>query len=172
MSAVAEELARFGSSARSAAAEADRLDRQREAAELARDQHRSTLSDLQDRLFAVESEDAPEEVDPAARDALAELTSFARQREVEARLVQRTAEERARATAGNAESLRRQARQERQHRIRVAEAEARRTASSAVATRVVEVGRRVAAATGRLARGRRGRAGPRRRPAGRVPTRR
>ena len=144
MSAVAEELARFGSSARSAAAEADRLDRQREAAELARDQHRSTLSDLQDRLFAVESEDAPEEVDPAARDALAELTSFSRQREVEARLVQRTAEERARATAGNAESLRRQARQERQHRIRVAEAEARRTASSAVATKVVEVGRRVA----------------------------
>ncbi len=144
MSAVAEELARFGSSARSAGAEADRLDRQREAAELARDQHRSTLSDLQDRLFAVESEDAPEEVDPAARDALAELTSFARQREVEARLVQRTAEERARATAGNAESLRRQARQERQHRIRVAEAEARRTASSAMATRVVEVGRRVA----------------------------
>ena len=59
--------------------------------------------------------------------------SFARQREVEARLVQRTAEERARATAGNAESLRRQARQERQHRIRVAAAEARRTASSAVA---------------------------------------
>ena len=65
-------------------------------------------------------------------------------REVEARLVQRTAEERARATEGNAESLRRAARQERQHRIRVAAAEARRTASSAVATRVVEVGRRVA----------------------------
>jgi hypothetical protein len=36
MSAVAEELARFGSSARSAAAEAERLERQREAAELAR----------------------------------------------------------------------------------------------------------------------------------------
>ena len=144
MAAVAEELARYGAAARSAAAEADRLDRQREAAEVAREQHRSTVSDLQDRLFAVESEDAPQEVDPAARDALAERTSFGRQREVEARLVQRTAEERARATAGNAESLRRQARQERQHRLRVAAAEARRTASSAVATRVVEVGRRVA----------------------------
>ena len=93
----------------------------------------------------------PEEVDPAERDALAERTALARQREVEARLVQRTAEERARATAGNAESLRRAARQERQHRLRVAAAEARRTASSAVADRVVEVGRRVRAA----ARGRR-----------------
>ena len=121
MSAVAEELGpASGRPPGPSAAEADRLDRQREqAAELARDQHRSTLSELQDRLFAVESEDAPEEVDPAARDALAELTSFARQREVEARLVQRTAEERARATAGNAGSLRRQARQERQHRLRV-----------------------------------------------------
>ncbi len=144
MSAVAEELARFGSSARSAAAEAERLERQREAAELARDQHRSTLSDLENRLYAVESEQAPEEVDPAERDALAERTALARQREVEARLVQRTAEERARATAGSAEALRRSARQERQHRVRLAAAEARRTASSAVASRVVEVGRRVA----------------------------
>ena len=144
MSAVAEELARFGSSARSSAAEAERLERQREAAELARDQHRSSLSDLENRLYAVESEEAPEEVDPAERDALAERTALTRQREVEARLVQRTAEERARATAGTAEALRRSARQERQHRIRLAAAEARRTASSAVATRVVEVGRRVA----------------------------
>ncbi|MET0863388.1 MAG: chromosome segregation protein SMC, partial [Nakamurella sp.] len=144
MSAVAEELARFGSAARSSAAEADRLERQREAAEQAREQHLANLADLQDRLFAVESEDAPEEVDPAERDALAERTALARAREVEARLVQRTAEERARATAGNAESLRRQARQERQHRLRVAAAEARRIASSAVAVRVVEVGQQVA----------------------------
>ena len=144
MSAVAEELARFGAAARSAAAEAERLDRQRQAAEAAQEQHRSALSDLQDRLFAVQSEDAPEEVDPAVRDALAERTAIARQREVEARLVQRTAEERARATEGNAEALRRSARQERQHRQRVAAAEARRAASSAVAIRVVELGQRVA----------------------------
>ncbi|MGS0686686.1 AAA family ATPase, partial [Nakamurella sp. GG22] len=144
MSAVAEELARFGSAARSSAAEAERLDRQRQAAEAAQEQHRAALSDLQDRLFAVQSEDAPEEVDPAVRDALAERTAFARQREVEARLVQRTAEERARATEGNAEALRRSARQERQHRQRVAAAEARRAASSAVAVRVVELGKRVA----------------------------
>jgi len=144
MSAVAEELARFGSAARSAVAEADRLARQQQAAEAAIEQHRTTLADLENRLYAAESEEAPDEVDPQQRDALAERTSFARQREVEARLVQRTAEERARATEGNAESLRRAARQERQHRLRVAAAEARRTASSAVATRVVEVGRRVA----------------------------
>jgi len=145
MSAVAEELARYGSAARAAAAEADRLDRQRAAAESARDRHRVTLADLEDRLYAVEAEDAPEEVDPAVRDALAERTSLARQREVEARLVQRTAEERARATSGSAESLRRAARQERQHRIRMAAAEASRAASSAVASRVVEVGTVVAA---------------------------
>ena len=88
------------------------------------EQHRTTLSDLENRLYAAESEEAPDEVDPQERDALAERTSFARQREVEARLVQRTAEERARATEGNAESLRRAARQERQHRLRVAAAEA------------------------------------------------
>ncbi len=107
MSAVAEELARFGSSARSAAAEADRLARQQQAAEVALEQHRTALSDLENRLYAAEAEEAPDEVDPEERDALAERTSFARQREVEARLVQRTAEERARATEGNAESLRR-----------------------------------------------------------------
>jgi chromosome segregation protein len=144
MSAVAEELARFGSSARSAAAEADRLARQQQAAEVALEQHRTALSDLENRLYSAEAEEAPDEVDPQERDALAERTSFARQREVEARLVQRTAEERARATEGSAESLRRAARQERQHRQRVAAAEARRTASSAVAIRVVEIGRRVA----------------------------
>ncbi len=144
MSAVSEELARFGAAARSAAAEAERLDRQRAAAEAAREQHRSAVSDLEDRLFAVEAEEAPQEVDPAVRDALAERTALARQREVEARLVQRTAEERARAGSGTAEALRRSARQERQHRQRLAEAEARRGVSSAVATRVVELGRRVA----------------------------
>ena len=144
MSAVAEELARVGSAARSSAAEADRLERQREQAEIAREQHRSTLTELENRLYAVESEDAPEEVDPEVRDALAERTETARHREVEARLVQRTAEERARATAGTAESLRRSARQERQHRLRAAAAEARRAVSSAVATRVVEVGSEVA----------------------------
>ncbi len=144
MSAVAEELGRCGAAARSAAAEADRLDRQRAAAESVREQHLSTLSDLEDRLFVVRAQEAPQEVDPAVRDALAERTALARQREVEARLVQRTAEERARAGAGTAAALRHAARQERQHRQRVAAAEARRSASSAVARRVVEVGARVA----------------------------
>ncbi len=145
MSAVAEELARFGAAARSSAAEAERLERQRAAAEAAREQHRSTVADLEDRLFAVEAEEAPQEIDPEVRDTLAERTALARQREVEARLVQRTAEERARAGSGTAEALRRSARQERQHRQRLAAAEARRSASSAVATRVVELGRQVAA---------------------------
>ncbi len=144
MSAVAEELARFGLAARSAGAEAERLEGQRAAAEAALEQHRSALSDLETRLFAVESEEAPREVDPAVRDALADRTAHARQREVEARLVQRTAEERARAGAGTAEALRRSARQERHHRQRMAAAEARRAAGAAVATRVVELGRRVA----------------------------
>ncbi len=144
MSAVAEELARSGAAARAAGAEAERLDRQRQAAETARDHHRVALADLESRLYAAEVEDDPGEVDPGARDHLAERTAVARQREVEARLIHRTAEERARATAGTADSLRRTARQERQHRAAATAAEERRAARAAVASKVVAIGRAVA----------------------------
>ena len=52
------------------------------------------LDDLEARLHAVESEEMPVAVDAGRRDALAERTAASRQREVEARLTLRSAEER------------------------------------------------------------------------------
>ncbi len=149
ISAVAEELAHYGSAVRAAAAEANRLEERRQAAEAARDQHRQAVDDLETRLQAVESEQAPVEIDTSPRDELADVADAARQREVEARLVHRTAEERASAAAGTGESLRRAAAAERDHRRRIAAANQRRVVQAAVATRVAELGERVAA---RLAR--------------------
>ncbi len=146
LSAVSEQLGRLGEALRSANAEALRLDRQRQAAETAFEQHRSAVVDLETRLAAAESDAAPEQVDPEIRDGLMELTAEARQAEVEARLALRTAEERARATAGVAEGLRRSARQEREGRARAAAAVARRAAGAAVAASVaVAAGRALSA---------------------------
>ncbi|WP_249933145.1 hypothetical protein, partial [Blastococcus sp. CCUG 61487] len=71
------------------------------------------LSDLEQRL--AEAQQAPMEEEPPTeeRDRLRAEVAAARQGETEARLAVRTAEERARALHGRAESLRRQARQER-----------------------------------------------------------
>ena len=144
MSAVAEELGRHAATAASARAEADRLDRRRTAAEASRVEHRTALADLEARLHAVRSEDVPEAVDAGHRDVLADRTAVARQREVEARLTLRSAEERVRAAGGSAESLRRAARQERAHRATVATSARRRAAGAAVAARVVDVAAQVA----------------------------
>jgi len=144
MSAVAEELARFGSASRAAAAEASRLQERRQAAETAREQHSQAVEDLETRLHAVESEQAPVQIDTSLRDELADAADQARQREVEARLVHRSAEERAAAAAGTGDSLRRAAAAERDHRRRVAAANQRRVVQAAVATRVAELGERVA----------------------------
>jgi chromosome segregation protein len=144
ISAVAEELARYGSAARAAAAEANRLAERRQAAETAQEQHRQAVDDLQARLAAVESEQTPVEVDTSLRDELADGADEARQREVEARLVHRSAEERAAAAAGAGDSLRRAAAAERDQRRRIAAAHRRRVVQAAVATRVAELGERVA----------------------------
>nr|WP_240188266.1 chromosome segregation protein SMC [Nakamurella flavida] len=143
MSAVAEQLSRSGAAARSAAAEADRLEQRRVAAENARDQHQAALTELEERLLAAESEESPEEIDPAERDALTQRTAAARNREVEARLVVRTVEERARASAGTADNLRRAARAERESRARAVAAAARRQAAAVVAEQVVDLGQRI-----------------------------
>ncbi len=146
LSAVSEQLGRLGESLRSATAEAERLDRQRQAAEAAFEQNRLGVADLEERLMAAESDEAPEQVDTEIRDGLMELTAQARAAEVEARLMLRTDEERARATAGVAEGLRRTARQEREGRARAEAALARRSAGAAVAASVVRTGRRALAA--------------------------
>jgi len=141
LSAVAEQLGRLGEAARSADAEAQRLEHRREAAQRAAEQNRTAVAQLEARLYAAESEEVPGEIDTQIRDGLANLTARARQAEVEARLALRTAEERARATSGVADALRRSARQEREGRARAEAAVARRAAGAVIAAKVVQGGR-------------------------------
>ncbi len=146
LSAVSEQLGRLGEAVRSATAEADRLERQRQAAETAAEQIRVAVGDLEARLYAAESQELPDEVDSEIRDGLMELTAAARQTEVEARLALRTAEERARATAGVADGLRRSARQEREARLRTQAAAERRAVGADVAGAVAQAGQRALSA--------------------------
>ena len=137
LAAVAEELGQYGSQVRSARGEAERLVQAIEAARAARDKDLAGLADLEQRLLAAE-ESPDEEPDVAERERLAESARAARQREMDARLGLRTAEERARALSGRAEGLVRAAQAEREARARAA---ARRA-------RVIREGR-VAGAVGR-----------------------
>lgn len=119
LAAVAEELGQHGSAARSARGEADRLGQAIEKARAAREQDLAGLADLEQRLAT--AEDAPdEEPDTAERERLAEAAKAARQGEMDSRLALRTAEERARALHGRAESLMRAARTEREARAKAA----------------------------------------------------
>ncbi|HEX4978215.1 MAG TPA: chromosome segregation protein SMC [Nocardioides sp.] len=119
LAAVAEELGQLGSLARSAKGEAERLATAIGAAEQARDQNLAGLGELESRLAA--AQDAPEEEpDTAERERLAETAKGARAAEMDARLALRTAEERARALAGRADSLVRTAQAEREARAKAA----------------------------------------------------
>jgi chromosome segregation protein len=119
LAAVAEELGQYGSLARSAKAEAERMSRSIEAAEAARDKDLAGLAELENRLAA--AEDSPEEEpDTAERERLAEAARSARQKEMDSRLALRTAEERARALSGRADSLLRSAQAERDARAKAA----------------------------------------------------
>ncbi|RBY86314.1 chromosome segregation protein SMC [Blastococcus sp. TF02A-30] len=135
-SAVAAELAELGAAARSAAAEAERHRAARVRAEGAVEQAQVALTGLEQRLAEAQSAPVEEEPSTEERDRLRAEVSVARQSETEARLAVRTAEERARALHGRAESLRRQARQERAARERAAAARAARERGAAVAERV------------------------------------
>ena len=117
MAAVAEQLGQLNSSARSSRGEADRLRRSITEAEQARERDIVGLAELEARLEAA-GEQAGEEPDPALREGLAEEARLARAAEMDARLALRTVEERARALAGRADSLRRAAAHERQSRER------------------------------------------------------
>jgi len=120
LAAVAEELGQYGSQARAARGEADRLTQAIEKAEEARVQASAGLTDLETRLAA--AEDAPEEEpDTTVREQLAEAARAARQGEMDARLALRTSEERSRALHGRADSLLRAAEKEREARARAAE---------------------------------------------------
>jgi chromosome segregation protein len=118
MAALAEELGQLSSTARSASAEAARLQQAIADAEEARDRDVAGLADLEHRLELAADTADDMEPNPAERDRLAEQARLARAAEMDARLALRTLEERARALAGRADALRRAAERERQARIR------------------------------------------------------
>ncbi|MBN0041407.1 chromosome segregation protein SMC [Cellulosimicrobium cellulans] len=130
LAAVAEQLGHLGATARSAAAEAERVRASLERASQGLDDAREVLAGLVERLDAAEA--APEQSEEAVAEASAErdrllaLASAARTTETEARLALRTSEERARAVAGRAQSLARAAATEREARERAARREAAR----------------------------------------------
>ncbi len=120
LAAVAEELGQYGSQARSARGEAERVNAAIAQAQAARDADLAGLADLETRLAL--AEDAPdEEPDTAPSARLAEASREARQGEMDARLALRTAEERSRALHGRADQLARAAQAERDARARAAE---------------------------------------------------
>jgi chromosome segregation protein len=146
LAAVAEELGQYGSQARAARGEAERLAQAIEKAEAARAQALAGLAEVEARLTG--AEEAPEEEpDTAARERLAEDARAARQAETDARLALRTSEERARALHGRADSLLRAARAEREARARAAERRERLRREGRAAE---AVGRAVGFVLGRL----------------------
>ncbi|GAB7004475.1 chromosome segregation protein SMC [Nocardioides sp. AN3] len=141
LAAVAEELGQYGAQARAARGEADRLGQAIEQALAAREQAIAGLAELEARLVNAEESDE-EEPTTDTRDELAEAAREARQAETEARLALRTAEERARAIHGRADSLLRAAASEREARAKATERRARLQREGRVAEAVgVAVGR-------------------------------
>ncbi|MEO9140317.1 MAG: chromosome segregation protein SMC [Jatrophihabitans sp.] len=137
LSAVAERLAQLGQVARSAGAEATRMEDARVAIDEALDRDLAGLGELEERLRLAESaSDEPEEPDTAERDALAGLVGEARQAEMEARLSVRTGEERVRAMHGRADQLMRAAQLERTARRRRQEVREARARGAVVAAEV------------------------------------
>ncbi len=124
LAAVAEELGQYGSQARAAKGETDRLERAIATAREARETDQTGLAELQERLVAAQ-EISEEEPDTADRERLVEAARQARQTEMDTRLGLRTAEERARALHGRADSLLRAAGAERESRARAAQRRAR-----------------------------------------------
>ncbi|WP_434439979.1 chromosome segregation protein SMC [Lentzea sp. E54] len=136
-----ERLNRMATAVRSAEAEVNRIAEQRAKVERSREEALMKLGELEERLLMAEEEQTLEdEPDTDQRDALAAELAQARQGEMDARLVQRTAEERARAVQGKAESLRRAARAEREARERHARATAHRARGAVVAKAVARGG--------------------------------
>ncbi|WP_198947336.1 chromosome segregation protein SMC [Cellulosimicrobium sp. KWT-B] len=140
LAAVAEQLGHLGATARSAAAEAERVRASLERASQGLDDARETLAGLVERLEVAEaapeqSEDAVAEAS-AERDRLLARASAARTAETEARLALRTSEERSRAVAGRAQSLARAAAAERDARERAARREAARVRQAGRASAV------------------------------------
>lgn len=140
LAAVAEQLGHLGSSARAARAEAERVQRSLDAAGTTLAEDHQALAELTARLAAAQED--PQDDDTALgsatarRDTCAADATAARGRETESRLTLRTAEERARALAGRAQSLERAAASERAARETAARRQQERARQVAVATAV------------------------------------
>ena len=144
ISAIYEQLGRLGQDARAADDEWQRLIQQRDELEAGRAQTVEELAELEARLH--NAEQAPMfEAEPVDRQQSMAAAETARAAEVEARLAVRTAEERANAVRGRADSLRRAAAAEREARLRAQRAREAREHAAAVAAAVAESGRLVAA---------------------------
>jgi chromosome segregation protein len=147
ISTMYEQLGRLGQDARSADEECSRLLRQREELETSRAQTLEDAVALETRLRNAEATQQVPESEPsraAARQQIAAAADAARGIEVEARLAVRTAEERANAVRGRADSLRRAAVAEREARWRAQQAHAARLRAAAVAAAVADAGRQLA----------------------------
>jgi len=135
-SAVAQRLGDLGAAARSAAAEATRLEQSREAVQRARDADLEGLAALEERWQAAQIAPSADEPSTADRDELQRAVARARQEEMELRLAVRTTEERVRALGSRAESLHRAAEQERASRMRQEATVAARQRAAAIAGQV------------------------------------
>ncbi|MCV7197177.1 chromosome segregation protein SMC [Mycobacterium angelicum] len=150
ISAMYEQLGRLGQDARGADEEWTRLVQQREQLEAGRAQTLDEVSELETRLRNAQETQQVDAAEPIDRQAIAAAADSARSIEVEARLAVRTAEERANAVRGRADSLRRAAAAEREARIRAEQARAARLRAAAVAAAVAESGRLLASRLNRV----------------------
>lgn len=143
ISAIYEQLGRLGQDARAADDEWQRLIQQRDELEAGRTRTVDELSELEQRLHNAQQEPMFE-AEPVDREESTAAAEAARSAEVEARLAVRTAEERANAVRGQADSLRRAAAAEREARVRAQRAREARVHAAAMAAAVAEAGRLVA----------------------------
>jgi chromosome segregation protein len=147
ISAMYEKLGRLGQEARTADEEWNRLLRQREELEAGRAQTVEEVTELETRLRNAQETQHARAEDPSpteARRQIAAAADTARGVEVEALLAVRTAEERANAVRGRADSLRRAAAAEREARLRAQQARAARVHAAAVSAAVADAGRLLA----------------------------
>jgi chromosome segregation protein len=149
IAAIYEQLGRLGLDARAADEEWRRLLRQREELEAQRADTLGGLGELETRLRNVE-QTQHFAAEPTDRQQIAAAAEAARSVEVEARLAVRTAEERANAVRGRADSLRRAAAAEREARLRAQQARLAREHAAAVAAAVADAGRRLADRLGQV----------------------
>ncbi|WP_319432029.1 chromosome segregation protein SMC [Mycobacterium sp. RTGN5] len=144
ISAIYEQLGRLGLDARAAEEEWRRQLAQRGELEASRLQTVEELTALENRLAAAQDTQTVVDDEPEDRQYMQAAAEEARAVEVEVRLAVRTAEERANAVRGRADSLRRAATAEREARIRAQRARAARAHAAAVADAVADSGRRIA----------------------------